>query len=90
MAYCRFIDSDAYIYDDFETGLTCCVCSLMPLRMTQPFPLFPDAFEINDNFIAGYDYDKMIAHVAEHRAAGDYIPEYVDEELIEDRDGLHS
>jgi hypothetical protein len=54
--------------------------------MTEPSPLFPDAFEINDNFIAGYDYDKMLAHIAEHRAAGDYIPEYVDEDLVKDRD----
>ena len=89
MSYCRFIEADAYIYDDVRYGLMCCVCSLMPTRMTDPSPFFPDSFEINDNFIAGYNYNKMLAHVAEHRANGDYIPEDVDERLIFERDCKH-
>ena len=40
---------------------------------------------MNEGFIAGYDYDKMLAHVAEHRAADHYIPLDVDKQLIEDR-----
>ena len=43
----------------------------------------------HQDFIAGYDYDKMLANVAEHRAAGDYIPEDVDERLIFERDCKH-
>jgi hypothetical protein len=31
----------------------------------------------------------MISHIAEHRAAGDYIPEDVDEILIKERDCKH-
>lgn len=68
MSYCRFLEADAYIYDDIYYGLYCCGCSL------------------KGSFIAEYDYDKMLAHIAEHRTVGDYIPEYVDEALIEDRD----
>ena len=43
----------------------------------------------HQDFVAGYDYDKMLAHVAEHRAAGDHIPEDVDERLIFERDCNH-
>lgn len=89
MSYCRFIESDAYIYDDSYYGLMCCVCSLMPMRMTTPNSMFPDSFEINDNFIAGYDYDKMLSHVKDHREAGNYIPIDVDERLIFERDCKH-
>jgi hypothetical protein len=48
--------------------------------------MMPDA----SNFVAGYDYDMMINHIAEHRAAGDYVPTRVDEELIKERDCDHS
>jgi hypothetical protein len=85
MSYCRFVEAGAYIYDDVRYGLICCVCSLMPLRESTPNKFFPETIMINDNFIAEYDYDKMLDHVAEHRAAGHYIPEHVDEELIKDK-----
>jgi len=71
MAYCRFSDSDAYIYDDIYMGLVCAVCSLD----NEP-----------NYFVAENDYDLMIAHVAEHRKAGDSIPDYVEMELESDRD----
>jgi hypothetical protein len=85
MSYCRFIEADAYIYDDVNYGLYCCACSLMPIK-TRYNNFFKREIQVNGSFIAGDDYDKMLAHVAEHRAAGDYIPEYVDEDLIKDRD----
>lgn len=87
MAYCRFSNSDTYIYEDISHGLICCACSLMPGRAfdSEIFGEY-ERFFINDNFIAGYDYDKMLAHIAEHRALDEYIPEYVDEDLIKDRD----
>ena len=72
MSYCRFIESDAYIYDDVAFGLYCCACSLGKSLK---------------GFAAGEDYDKMLAHIQDHRNAGDYIPEYVDEELARERDG---
>ena len=90
MSYCRFIEADAYIYDDVYHGIICCACSLMPLQEADMsiFGEFERYF-INKNFIAGYDFNKMLAHVAEHRAAGDHIPEDVDERLIFDRDCTH-
>jgi len=75
VSYCRFLEADAYIYDDISYGILCCMCWMMP-----------DA----SNFVAGYDYDMMINHIAEHRAAGDYVPTRVDEELIKERDCDHS
>jgi hypothetical protein len=90
MSYCRFIDADAYIYYDVRYGLYCCACSLMPLKEAD-MSIFGEfeRFFINEGFIAGEDYNKMLVHIAEHRAAGDYIPEDVDERLIEERDSLH-
>lgn len=90
MSYCRFIEADAYIYDDVYYGLYCMACSLMPLRKAD-MSIFgiDEEFFINESFAAGYDYDKMIAHVAEHRAKGDYIPEDVDERLIFERECKH-
>jgi len=88
MSYCRFIEADAYIYDDVYYGLYCCACSLMPLR-TEYSTFFKEDITMNESFVAGYDYDKMLAHVAKHREAGDYIPEDVDERLIEERDCKH-
>lgn len=88
MSYCRFIESDAYIYDDVAYGLYCSVCSLMPTR-TFYSDFFKQEITVNESFAAGYDYDKMLAHVAEHRAAGDYIPEDVDERLIFERECKH-
>ena len=85
MSYCRFIEADAYIYDDSYYGLMCCMCSLQPTRESLKGVFAKGPYKIKDNFIAGYDYNKMIAHIAEHRAADHYIPLDVDERLIEDR-----
>jgi hypothetical protein len=72
MSYCRFIEADTYIYDDVYYGLYCCACSLG---------------ESLGGFVAGEDYDKMLAHIKDHRNAGDYVPEHVDEQLRKERDG---
>lgn len=88
MSYCRFIEADAYIYDHVNKGLLCCMCSLLPVRQVYNERLNM-MMSVTGDFIAGYDYDLMLAHVAEHRANGDYIPEYVDERLIFERDCNH-
>ena len=88
MSYCRFIEADAYIFDHVNFGLYCMACSLMPLK-TEYSTFFKEDFTINESFSAGYDYELMLAHVAEHRAAGDYIPENVDERLRFERDCKH-
>lgn len=88
MSYCRFGESDAYIFDHIYHGLFCQVCFLMP-EETHYSAFFEEDITINTDFIAGYDYDKMLDHIAEHRAAGHYIPEDVDERLIFERDCNH-
>lgn len=89
MSYCRFIEADAYIYDDVHLGLYCCACSLSKVSM-QYSTFFKEEMPVWEGFAAGYDYDKMLAHVAEHRAAGHYIPEDVDDRLIKERDCEHN
>lgn len=90
MAYCRFADADAYIYDDVRYGIICCACWIMPEEEieTDIFGEYQRYF-IGENFIAGTDYDKMLAHIAEHRELGHHIPEYVDRRLILERDCPH-
>lgn len=90
MSYCRFIEADAYIYDDIKYGIICCACSLMEVKeMSNAIFGEFERYFINKNFIAGYDYDKMLAHISEHRAAEDFIPADVDERLIFERDCKH-
>jgi hypothetical protein len=89
MSYCRFVEADAYIYDDVYYGLYCCACSLADVRMEHS-EFFGMEMPVYEGFSCGYDYDKMLAHVAEHRAAGHYIPEDVDERLIFERDCEHN
>ena len=60
----------------------------MPLR-TEYSTFFKEDLTFHESFSAGYDYDLMLAHVAEHRTAGDYIPEDVDERLRFERDCSH-
>ena len=89
MSYCRFIEADAYIYDDSHYGLYCCACLLMPIK-TKYNKFFKKDMSMNEGFVAGYDYDKMLNHVAEHRAADHYIPLDVDDRLIEDYNDFSS
>jgi len=44
---------------------------------------------VDGNFIAGYDYDLMLAHIQEHREQKDFIPLDVDERLKLERDCTH-
>ena len=89
MSYCRFIEGDIYLYYDVYGGLTCMACSLMPVRevtgglfdIPEDDPLF-----IHDNFITKDDYDLMIEHVGEHRAAGESIPDDVEDLLRDDKE----
>ena len=88
MSYCRFIEADVYIYDDVYHGLYCCACSLSNVKMEHS-EFFGMEIPVYDGFSCGYDYDKMLAHVAEHREAGHYIPDHVDERLIFERNCNH-
>lgn len=72
MSYCRFVEADVYIYDDISLGIICCACSMQPVTETGIFP---------GNFVAEYDRQLMLDHIAEHRQQGDYVPEHVDKEL---------
>lgn len=70
MSYARFgwDGSDVYIFMS-DLGLECCGCSLH--RDGDSFPVFNST-------------QAMVDHLAEHRAAGDFVPEYVEDELWAD------
>lgn len=45
---------------------------------------------LNSRSIVLYGIDEALTHIAEHRAAGHHVPEWVDEEIEADRDELDS
>jgi hypothetical protein len=70
MSYCRFGTADAYIFDHANFGIVCMACALMPVTgENDPFP---------DTFVAGYDRQKILDHIEDHREAGHNIPFDVD------------
>ncbi len=73
MSYCRFIEADAYIYEDARGGITCQGCSLMP-RPDDPHHLLGSSFNAPTR-------GEMLDHVRRHRAAGHRIPLDVDQRL---------
>lgn len=70
MSYCRFGESDAYIYENVDGWIECCACSLTSVDDLTSFK--------------AETHEDMLRHVFHHRAAGDHIPEHVDTRLIED------
>jgi hypothetical protein len=83
MSYCRFGEADAYIYDDAYYGIICCACSLLDKGKTEVAE-YGDEEPIFYNFVAGYNRQKMLDHIAEHRYVHHYIPLDVDERLKEE------
>lgn len=86
MSYCRFSGADAYIYLG-TNGLECCGC-IMATREALEQP-YTDRLGITHEFY----YEpvgpfvtarEMLDHIAEHRAEGHDIPEYVDTAIKED------
>lgn len=80
MSYCRFGDSDAYIFMTYD-GFDCCGC-IMATRIAREHP-YTDRL----GFTHEFDYEpvgpfttarQMLDHIAEHRAEGHSIPEDVD------------
>lgn len=69
MSYCRFGDADVYVYMDLNGSLACCGCIL----------------ESESSLSWFYDSTAaMVAHLAEHRAAGHAIPDDLEADLLED------
>lgn len=88
MSYCRFTESDAYIYDDINYGLLCCMCLLSPVREEYDDRLNMN-ISITNDYVVGHDYDRMLNHISQHREKGHFVPSYVDEQLILERDCQH-
>lgn len=69
MSYCRFSESDIYLFESTNGGFECCACSLTT--------------EVLESAIIETRIE-AIFHVWAHRAAGDYVPEKVDFKLFEE------
>jgi hypothetical protein len=59
--------SNVYLFDHADYGPVCWNCSM---RLDQ-----------DREFFSTDDLDTMLAHIAEHRASGDTVPEWVDQVL---------
>jgi hypothetical protein len=90
--------SQVYIYDDVQVGPRCCFCALTKIiRYCTDEELAAICSPVQgadrENWRAVYapdfatrDLDAMLAHVAEHRAAGHVVPDWVDQELRDEWD----
>jgi hypothetical protein len=78
MSYARFGwgGSDVYVYLDSYGSLVCCGCALTEATAEWPLGRSPHV----------YSTDAMLAHLAEHQAAGHTVPESCIADLGRDRD----
>lgn len=77
MSYCRFLSADAYIFEHAGGFIECCGCSL-----TEP----DDGEDVG--FFHANTAREMLAHMDEHRANGDNIPEYAYDGIRQDNPDL--
>lgn len=99
MSFVRFgtDGSQVYIYDDVNRGPVCCGCALaerLPDRTDAELATLWVPAGMDREFyrqqwapdFATGDLDAMLAHIAEHRAAGHVVPDWVDQTLRDNWD----
>jgi hypothetical protein len=69
MSYCRFVEADVYIFGTFKNKFECCACSLSE--------------ELFESFISDTE-EEMLEHIKAHRKKGNYVPDYVDDRLLQE------
>jgi hypothetical protein len=84
MSYCRFGESDAYIFMTYS-GFDCCACSLATRTALDPPRI--DSLGITHEFqynpVGPFTTARaMLEHIEEHRAEGDNIPDDVDLQIM--------
>lgn len=99
MAYCRFSDSDIYLYPSVDGGVDCCACRLspkVPTIWTKGSELWGtkacsacggkgcDKCMMHGSMV-GMTYAEAIEHVKQHIAAGHSVPSEVIESLKRDQ-----
>ncbi len=75
MSYARWgcDNSDVYVYAHCDGGIECCGCFLNNVSSS---PIFSTSGEI-------------LAHLDEHRASGDFVPDYTYQSILEDYPNLN-
>ena len=91
MSYCRFGDSDAYIFMSYS-GFECCGC-VMATRTARETP-YTDVLGITHHFkyepVGPFTTaQEMLDHIKEHRKEGHYIPLDVDADIKRDYPDLN-
>ena len=77
MSYCRFYNADAYIYEHVRGFIECCAC----------FITEPEEGEVL-SFYRANTAREILAHIDEHIAVGDYIPQSAIERIKADNPDL--
>ncbi len=97
MSYCRFGESDIYLFSHVDGGIECCSCALADKVKS----IFTTGAErllgvvgpckecsgvgCDACMVCGNtrlaDEREALAHVAQHRARGPHVPDHVDERL---------
>lgn len=86
--------SQVYIYDDVDRDKVCCFCALtkrLPDRtdaelaeLWTPADMDRETWRARwEPDFATNDLDAMLAHIADHRAAGHIVPAWLDDALRE-------
>lgn len=88
MSYARFSEGDVYVIYSIDGTLDCVGCSLQErVWVDDPdMPIFK-GYERPTEPIIQTHFDStqgMVDHLAQHRAAGHSVPEYLEEELWAD------
>lgn len=69
--------SDVYIYESVKGYVSCCMCMLTE----HADGTTPDDPRLIGDDLPFHSAESLLTHVAEHRAAGHCVPEYVDNEV---------
>lgn len=79
MSFVRFGSdgSQVYIYHDVAGYRVCCFCGLAKVTYDAADDAHWEDFKTND-------LGAMLAHIADHRAAGHVVPDWVDQVLRDD------
>lgn len=89
MSYCRFGEADVYVFTT-KDGIECCFCSLQKREWVDDptYTLFKGYFKrvgeiIQNTFKSNAE---MITHLRIHQEKGDYVPDYVFDQLSDPKD----
>lgn len=88
MSYCRFIEADVYVFTAWDS-IECCFCSLQEREWVEDSTALFKGYFKNIGETVPYKFtsnSEMIGHLRIHQSKGDYVPDYVFEQLSDPAD----